>query len=219
MNFFDVIIIIEILLLLACYFLFKKKKKKMLIIGSAPYVPEWCEHNLMKFIQNDYKIIVINHAYKVVNKKYINEHHISKTFEDRNSNKINKGKFSKNLIIHDDFDYIRNLSVIKDNTTMLFNVLYHCIYFDKEFDMYIIGCDMTYRKQGDTFYSKTISNFKKTDEKKYIKKRILCYGEENLQKELKNVQKVYDRKKCGIYNLSTDTTRLPFKRSLVLKKK
>ena len=183
---------------------------KILLLGSAPYMIDWVKENLVWFINNNYKIVAFNNSFKLIDEKIIYHRHCSTDFQKCNTYIPNK------YILEDPKKTIMQFKgekrrLYRGKSTMLFSVLHH--YITEHIKsiinidhIVVIGCDLIYSKQGDTFYS----------DKGYSKARndpTLMYTDRQLKKELDNIKNICDSiKGCDIFNASTFETRLPFDR-------
>jgi hypothetical protein len=195
----------------------KNQRTKYLLVGSGPEVETWISKHLQWFVLNDYKILTFNNSWKIVPL-----HHIFEYFNASDSkhhctfipSEIEKKQINKKTTINQD-KCIRDLyCILKKNprasTTMFFDVLYylhakHAKHGD-QFSVAVVGCNLIYKKKGDTFYSH-LPISKATNDP------VNKFTDKELSIELSNVQKLYDSRSCDIWNASTmEGTRLPFKR-------
>jgi hypothetical protein len=184
---------------------------KILLVGSAPYVKEWSENHVQWFIDNGYKIVPFNNAWKLIPLIHIYEWHKSAnnenagTFVPNDSEKKQMG----NIVKHDFNNHkYSHLYVDYLGGTMLFNVLYYyLIHYPRKYEIALIGTDLIYKQNGDTFYSKLSESKARNDP-------LLKYGEKGLNAELQNCLSLYNKSGNIIYNASPYESRLPFKRFL-----
>lgn len=214
-------VIITLFLLFILWILFKlsskrphkqlKKTHKILILGSAPYMKSWVKDHLQWFEKNNYHIVTFNNSWKLVPdiSKIVwhcsNDHSIAGTYVPSNKEKT---KFLK-YIIHNDTDK-SNVLYKRFVTTMFLNIIYHYIYnhiIEKKHHLHIvvIGCDMIYKKEKDTFYSDIPGNKAANDP-------IIRLGDERLNDELVHSLKLCKSNQIDIYNASEHESRLPYPR-------
>ena len=206
------------LLLILIFFSFLKKvycfytnrKRKLLILGSAPYMKEWVTKNLQWFMDNNYEIVTFNNSWKLISD-------ITKVTWHSSLDHWNAGTYVpsdldilrfKNYKIHSDFDE-STILYKQSNSTMFFNVLYHYIYDayvnKSPLHIVVIGCDMIYSKDKDTFYSDIKGNKATSDP-------INRLGVVNLDKECKHSFMVSQLHHVELYNASEKKSRLPYPR-------
>ena len=90
--------------------------------------------------------------------------------------------------------------------TMFFNTMYYILLkSEANSAVVVIGCDMIYNKNGDTFYSNMEGSKAKNDP-------IIRYGEKGLEIEINNCKTLFEAKNIKLYNASTLTSRLTFNR-------
>ena len=89
--------------------------------------------------------------------------------------------------------------------TMFLNVLYYLLMTYKNFELVVIGCDMIYKKNGDTFYSNSQESKARNDP-------LIAFGEQGLNEELHNSLMNYNKHNIKISNASINDTRLPYPR-------
>ena len=116
----------------------------------------------------------------------------------------------KNIITHHNNNLNYRHLYVRDThnrSTMLLNIFYYLYTIHKgSFEVVVIGSDMIYKKQGDTFYSH-LPTSKATNDP------VNKFTNEELQNELKNVENLYNSKGATIYNASTEKeTKLAFKK-------
>lgn len=184
---------------------------KYLIVGSAPYIKVWVEKHLQWFVDNEYKIIPFNNAWSAIPMENIYEWH-----KPNDSNK--HGTLIPSKEIHEKMKIITHIQNLhnfkhlvhnkhKNSSTMLFNVLYYLLTNNiDQFTATIIGCDMIYKKNGDTFYSHLPISKASNDP-------INKFTDKELSNELKNIERLYKKHSCIINNASeSKETRLPYDR-------
>lgn len=209
--FFLIIILLSLMNVFFCkHFSYKKFYRKVLIIGSAPYMNTWIKKHLQWFIDNNYDIVTFNNSWKLLpdttNTTWHSsiDHSYAGTYIPSDSE---KNSFKKYLI-HTDTD--KSVRLYKQSvSTMFFNVLYHYIYdsYVNKYNLHVvvIGCDMIYTKDKDTFYSHIPGNKAKNDP-------INRLGVVSLDKECNHsfiVSKMYN---VELYNASDNKSRLPYPR-------
>ena len=191
----------------------ENKYTKYLVVGSGPEVTNWISTHLQWFINNDYKIITFNNSWKTVPLHHIFEWckpsdsqkygtFIPSSFEKNQINKITEFHVNKLNFRHFYLNFGK-----KNVTTMLISVLFYLLTKNvHQFSVAVVGCNMIYKKDGDTFYSHLKISKAKNDP-------INKFSDEELANELLNIQQWYDALGCDVRNASTMTqTRLPFKK-------
>ena len=198
---------------------------KFLVLGSAPYMNDWVPKHLKWFIDNDYKIICFNNSWKLVEPtSFIHMWFHSISFNNSGGTYVpttSEIPLSKR-IVHSQYNQHKECeqSVLprpdpkipvanklyncSKRTTMFFDVIY-CILktYGENADVVVIGCDMIYTKNGDTFYSHLNVSKARNDP-------IINLGEAGLNAELLHSLKMYDKYGYSIKNASTYETRLPY---------
>jgi hypothetical protein len=191
----------------------ENQRTKYLLVGSGPGVQSWIQNHLQWFLAHDYKIIVFNNSWKTVPLRHIfayykpNDSQKHGTFIPSNSE---LKEMNKIVEFHGDKQNMRHFYLNYGKTkvtTMFFNALYYLLtQHVYSFSVVVVGCDMIYKKNGDTFYSH-LNISKATNDP------VNKYSDEELSNELKNIQKQYDYHSCDISNASLmSETRLPFRR-------
>jgi mannosyltransferase OCH1-like enzyme len=190
----------------------KSNVDKYLVVGSAPFVDDWIQKHMKWFVDRGYKIIPFNNAWKAVPLEYIHAWH-RPSDSKRHATFLPTDEEIKQMNVvnhHGNNLKYRHLYVTKnDKSTMLFNILYYLyVHNEKPFTVSIIGSDMIYKKNGDTFYSNLeISKAQNDPVNKFL--------EIELKNELDNIYKLYENRGCEVLNASyQEETRLPFKRFL-----
>ena len=207
---FYLILIVLLLLSLLFFFFPKNRQRKVLILGSAPYMQAWVTKNLQWFVDNNYDIVTFNNSWKLIPDITKTTWHSSLDHSNAGTyvpSELDKHQF-KGYKIHTDNDVSVKL-YHQSISTMFFNVLYHYIH-DSYVNKYplhvvVIGCDMMYAKEKDTFYSHIDGNKAKNDP-------INRLGIVNLDKECNHsfvVSKLY---RVELYNASEKRSRLPYPR-------
>jgi len=214
---FCLMFIVLLLLSLLVFFFLKKasflntsKQRKLLILGSAPYMQAWVTKNLQWFMDHNYEIVTFNNSWKLVSDitkitwHSSSDHWNAGTYVPTESEKHRFNKYK----IHTDHDKSAKL-YNQSISTMFFNVLYHYIY-DAHVHKYplhivVIGCDMIYSKEKDTFYSHIEGNKAKSDP-------INRLGVVNLDKECNHSFVVSKLHNVELYNASEKNSRLPYPR-------
>ena len=183
---------------------------KCILLGSAPYMKEWCQNHLMWFVENDYKVITFNNSWKLVEPKTITEWHCSANHDIVGTfipTKEEQTHFQ--TILHTcEMAKIQKISdkyINYRHGTMFLNVMYYILVEKVYSDVVVVGCDMIYTKQGDTFYSDLEENRARNDP-------VNTYGEEGLNKELEHCKKQFNEHKIKLSNASTTESRLTFDR-------
>ena len=188
----------------------KNYKMKCILLGSAPYMKEWCKNHLAWFIENDYKVITFNNSWKLVEPKTITEWHRSADHGSSGTfipTKEEETHFQ--TILHTcEMAKIQKISekyIHYKAGTMFLNVMYYILVKKVYSDVVVVGCDMIYNKQGDTFYSDLEQSRAKNDP-------VNKYGEDGLNKELENCKNQFKQHKKKLFNASTSESRLTFDR-------
>ena len=170
----------------------------------------WVTENLQWFIDHNYEIVTFNNSWKLVSDitkitwHSSSDHWNAGTYVPTESEKHRFNKYK----IHTDQDKSAKL-YNQSISTMFFNVLYHYIY-DAHVHKYplhivVIGCDMIYSKEKDTFYSNVEGNKAKSDP-------INRLGVVNLDKECNHSFVVSKLHNVELYNASEKNSRLPYPR-------
>lgn len=189
----------------------KQPADKFLILGSAPYAKEWVNQHLDWFVTNGYRILPMNNAHKLVPPSLVYEWHKPSDYSTYGSFHVNSKYMNQMQSIvthcHDNFDYIRFYKNHKGEGTMMFNVLYYLLRnHEYPITVVIVGSDLVYHKQGDTFYSMLPGNKARNDP-------INKYTDVELNEELQHVHVLYKQRNHLLLNGSDQTeTRLPFDR-------
>jgi len=200
------VLLLSVLIIVVIRSYFFSPSNKYLIIGSAPYVKEWVRDNLSWFVENNYKIVVFNNSWKLVDLPLIHKWHHS-------DNHLSAGTFvpttdekrSMNAIQqHMDTDTSNHLYKNPTKTTMFCNIMYYYIH-KHPCEIVIVGCDMMYSKSGDTFYSHLKTSKASNDP-------ILRLGEKGLNDELDHCYDMCKKYAVIVHNASVEKTRLPFPR-------
>lgn len=180
-------------------------KTKYLIIGSAPYIIDWIKKHLQWFITNDYKIICINNSWKLIDFRHIHQWHTSNNFIHKGTFIPTDTEFTKfrEVIIHNSDKEIAQYYIDFKDGTMFLNVLYYLLHFKKSEQVVVIGCDMIYSKEGDTFYSDLKIS-------KALNDPINKWGKKELNRELLNSHNQFKKRNISILNASERETRLPY---------
>jgi hypothetical protein len=191
---------------------------KYLVIGSAPYMSEWISKHLNWFVENDYRIICFNNSWKLVPLNHIYLWFHSTDFQKANTyvptmgeiphtSRINShghrdGKLPKFLPHIPGLDALHCIK--RGIGTMYFNVIYNLLRsHGTDASVVVIGCDMIYTKNGDTFYSSEKNSKARNDP-------LNRWGDENLTKECNNSDAMFAKYGNPIMNASTHKTRLPY---------
>ena len=184
---------------------------KCVILGSAPYMKKWCEDNLKWFVDNDYKIITFNNSWKLVKDiKLISEWHRSTDHGIKGTFLPTKEEttcFKTNLHTCEMAHKMKiSEKYLKYNGgTMFLNIMYYILVEKMYYEVVVIGCDMIYTKQGDTFYSDLSANKARNDP-------LNKYGDTGLNNELEHCRKQYQQHNVKLYNASNYESRLTFDR-------
>lgn len=162
-------------------------------------------------MDKDYKIITFNNSWKLVkDPKLISEWHRSTdhntkgTFTPTNSDMkqfetiLHTCEMAKEMKISEKY--------LKYNAgTMFLNIMYYILVKKMYYEVVVVGCDMIYTKQGDSFYSDLPESKAKNDP-------LNKYGETGLNNELEHCCKQYKQYNVNLYNASNYESRLPFER-------
>jgi len=200
-------ILLGVVFALLLYHLLKPKpNQKFLIIGSAPYMRDWVPKHLKWFLRNGYQVATFNNSWKLVPIEHISYWFDSGEHDKKGTFIPNKHEEARMNKIHTtDTDPSAKYFYTKPmKSTMLFNVLYHFMYIHltEPCTLVVVGCDMQYTKEGDTFYSH-LKNSKAANDP------INRLGESHLERELESS----NSHGFKMYNASTEAkTRLPYPR-------
>jgi len=189
----------------------KQHGSKFLIVGSAPYTKGWTERHLAWFVNEGYLILPINNARKLIPLHLINEWHKPGDYEWFGSFDIIEKELEQmqSVVTHcnDNFGYWKLYKKIKGGGTMFFNLLYYLVHkYKHPITVVVVGNDMIYRKEGDTFYSHLPNSKAKNDP-------INKWNEQELSDELLHIQSLYQQNNHTLLNASDqEQTKLPFPR-------
>lgn len=188
----------------------KSQRHKILILGSAPYMQKWVSDHLQWFKNNHYSIVTFNNSWKLVPDPSDLIWHSSLDHSDKGTyvpSREETRQFKRYHIHSDDDESVR--LYYQKKSTMFFNVLYHYIYdsYLKKYPLHVVvvGCDMIYKKEQDTFYSHTRESKAKNDP-------INRLGVQNLNNESNHSLNLCRSQHVDIYNASMYESRLPYPR-------
>lgn len=181
---------------------------------------EWVRDHLDWFLQRGYKIVACNNAWKLVPLHQIDAWHTSSNFMNRTGTfvptKAERAQM-KQVIIHNQLEaylyqtigYPHYTDYYKDykGGTMFLNIVYdYLMNYPSPFEMVVVGFDMVYRKDGDTFYADTLRSKARNDP-------LLKWGRDGLNAELQNSWEHFKKRDTPIFNGSLQTeTSLPYPR-------
>jgi hypothetical protein len=112
----------------------------------------------------------------------------------------------KKVKVHVHANNYKDLYLNYKGGTMFLNTIYDKLKNNpNNFQLVVIGCDMMYNREGDTFYSNIPGNKARNDP-------LLLWGEEGLNAELENSLLNYNKYGKSITNASTHESRLPYPR-------
>jgi len=193
---------------------------KYLVLGSAPYMSTWVDEHLNWFIGAGYRIICFNKSWKLVPAPMIYVWYHSDNFKTANtyvptlseipsSKRINSsgnGKFNKLPVKKSNIPIPRDMYYECKCGTMFLNVIYSLLgSYGSEANVVVVGCDMIYTKNGNTFYSDRPESRAKNDP-------LRTWGETGLTKECEVSLEQYQKYGGTIRNASTCESRLPYPR-------
>lgn len=187
----------------------KQDGNKFLVMGSAPYMNDWVQNHLQWFMDKGFRILPMNNAFKLISPSLINEWHKPGDYVEYGSFPIveDECKQMESVVTHcnDNFGYWHLYKENRGGGTMLFNTLYYLLQkYDDPITVVVVGVDMIYNQQGDTFYSHMPTSKAKNDP-------VNKYNDKQLSEELQHIQKLYQEKQHTLLNASEQKeTRLPF---------
>lgn len=191
--------------------------EKILVLGSAPYMKDWVAEHLEWFVDRGYRIVACNNAWKLVSDLSWIEWHTAENFDTAGtfvptaqeirrmkSVKIHLG--SEREIYHRlGCPHYTDSYLDYKTGTMFLNIVYYFLHehTSPSFEMVVVGFDMVYNKDGDTFYTSP----------KARNDPLLLWGREGLNAELRNSWDVFQKRNVRIRNASLQSeTSLPYPR-------
>lgn len=212
----------------------KFPKIRYLIVGSGSNIKKWWQENKKYVIENNYRIIPMNNAWKIVGAENIFRWYVPNDFHCRGSvyptdNELNTMREIALAASKNDVKYIKKNSSAtpnyfifrgqcdirfqyKDTTnksgTMFINTLFSLmseIYpYRQCCEIYIIGSDFDYSDTRNTHFYSNVKGNKASNDP-------LRYGNKWLKDELENVYNISKKYNYKIFNYSSNpNTMLPF---------
>jgi hypothetical protein len=189
----------------------KQEGNKFLVMGSAPYMKDWVKDHLQWFVDEGFRILPMNNAHKLIAPSLINEWHKPNDYNEFGSFPIleDECKQMQSVVTHcaSNFGYMHLYKRHLGNGTMLFNTLYYLLHkYDNPITVVVVGTDMIYKQQGDTFYSHLPASKAANDP-------VNKYNDTHIAEELQHIQKLYQETQHSLLNASEQKeSRLPFRR-------
>jgi hypothetical protein len=189
----------------------KQGGNKFLVVGSAPYMKDWVDNHLQWFVNEGFRILPMNNARKLFPPSLINEWHKPGDHKVLGSFQVDEEECKQMQSV---VTYCNNSFGVRElykrflgGGTMIFNTLYYLwSKYDNPITVVVIGTDMVYKQQGDTFYSHIPTSKARNDP-------VNKYTDKELAEELQHVQMLYQEKQHTLLNASEQKeSRLPFRR-------
>lgn len=189
----------------------KQDGNKFLVVGSAPYMKDWVDKHMQWFVDEGFRILPMNNAHKLIPPSLINEWHKPGDHRVFGSFPIEDEEYRQmqSVVTHcgNNSGYVHLYKRNQHGGTMLFNTLYYLLHKNNTpITVVVVGTDMIYKKQGDTFYSHLPQSNASNDP-------VIKYSDEELKEELLHIQNLYRERNHTLLNASDQQeTRLPFPR-------